>query len=115
MMETRDLFVSVSPSRAADVVIDALTVGSVSGRIVDQYTRSADGREMVVLIMEKYFMRTSNRATLTMIADNFDGEGRTKVRLTGSGGGNGAFMKFDWGAAASFSGKAEEALEQYQV
>lgn len=114
-METRDLFVSVSPTRAADLVIDALTVGSVSGRIVDQYTRSAGGRELVVLIMEKYFMRTSNRATLTMIADNFDGDGRTKVRLTGSGGGSGAFMKFDWGAGASFSGKAEEALAEYRV
>ncbi|MFC7366173.1 MULTISPECIES: DUF6054 family protein [Bhargavaea] len=114
-METRDLFVSVTPSRVADIVIEALTVGSVSGRIVDQYTRSADGREVVVLIVEKYFMRTSNRATLTLIADNFDSDGRTKVRLTGSGGGSGAFMKFDWGAGASFSAKAEEALAEYRL
>jgi len=114
-METKDLHVSVSPVRAAGLVIDALTVSSVSGRIVDQYTRRGGDCEIVVLIMEKYFMRTGNRATLTMVADNFDGDGRTKVRLTGSGGGNGAFMKFDWGAGASFSGRAEEALAECRV
>ncbi|SIT89127.1 DUF6054 family protein [Edaphobacillus lindanitolerans] len=105
-MEKRDFYVTVDPSRAADLVMDEIS-RSVSGRLVDHYTRNCGHRTSVVLVMEKYFMRTGNRATLTLVADNF--EGKTKVHLTGSGGGEGAFLRFDWGAGASFSETGERA------
>ncbi|MET3576507.1 DUF6054 family protein [Bhargavaea ullalensis] len=111
-MEIRDFYVTVGPAEAADLVREAIS-SSVSGRLVDQYVRTHGAQDMVVLIMEKYFMRTNNRATLTLVADNFDG--KTKVRLTGSGGGEGAFLRFDWGAGANFSETGERALLPYKI
>ena len=41
-------------------------------------------------------MRSSNRASLTVTIDNFDG--KTKVHAVASGGSEGVFFRFDWGA-----------------
>lgn len=93
-MDIRNFYVKVDPARAADLVMEAISV-SLSGRLVDRYERDCGERKMVVLTMEKYFMRTNSRATLTLVADDF--EGKPKVRFIGSGGGEGAFLRFDWG------------------
>jgi len=110
-MERTDLYVNISPEEAADKVYSKI-VQSVSGELIDEYRRSMpDGKKMIMLVFEKYYMRSSNRAMLTFLADNFDG--KTKVHLSAGGGGNGMIFRFDWGAGGSFMGLAKKALEEY--
>ena len=53
-------------------------------------------------------MRSSNRASLTVTIDNFEGE--TKVHAVASGSSEGMFMRFDWGAGNNFANSVESAL-----
>ena len=46
-----------------------------------------------------------------MLIDDFSGQ--TRVRSVGGGGGEGIFIRFDWGASASFARSAFDALEGY--
>ena len=57
-------------------------------------------QEVHVVVLEKYYMRSSNRASLTVTTDNL--EGQTKVHAVASGGSEGMFMRFDWGAGNNF-------------
>lgn len=116
-MEVLEICVRLTPSEAAGIVNDALQQGGFAGtELLDSYTRrTADGKEIVVRLFERYYMRSSNRATLTMVADNLDGDGTTRVRFSAGGGGNSLFWRFDWGAGASFAQEAQKALEGYRV
>ena len=60
---------------------------------------------------EMHNWRASNRVTLTVTVDDFTG--RTRVHTVGSGGGEGAFFRFDWGASASFAGLPQKALADF--
>ena len=53
-----------------------------------------------LFIVEKFFFRTSNRATLTALLTKDDDY--CKAVIVGSGGGQGMIFKFDWGASSSF-------------
>lgn len=115
-MEVIEIRVTLSPSEAAEIVMDKLADAIVSAELLDSYNRrTADGKEVVVRLFERYYMRSSNRATLTLVADNLDGNGTTRVRLSAGGGGNSIFWRFDWGAGESFALEAESALKAYQV
>ncbi len=110
-MEKIDLYVSLSPEEAAEKVRTAVA-GSFSGEMIDEYKRTLpDGKEIVMILFEKFYMRSSNRATLTFLADNL--EEKTKVHLSGGGSG-GMFFRFDWGAGASFAELAVNALKEYR-
>lgn len=53
-------------------------------------------------------MRSSNRASLTITIDNFGDD--IKVHAVASGGSEGVFFRFDWGAGNSFANSVETAL-----
>lgn len=111
-MEKTDLCVCISPLEAAEKVKDAVT-GSFSGEIIDEVRRTLpDGKEIVLILFEKFYMRSGNRATLTFLADNL--EGKTKVHLSAGGGGQGMFIRFDWGAGDSFTTLAMDALQGFR-
>ncbi|MGM9916001.1 DUF6054 family protein [Anaerotignum sp.] len=111
-MEKIDLYVRLSPMEAAEKVKDAVT-GTFSGEILDEYKRTLpNGKEIVMLLFEKYYMRSGNRATLTVLADNL--EETTKVHLSAGGGSEGMLFRFDWGAGASFAQLAQDALQEYR-
>lgn len=113
-MNRVDINVSISPQEAANLVVTQVVNGSVSGELIDRHeSRNAEGSEMIVLIFEKYYMRNSSRASLTVSLDNLSG--MTQVRATGSGGGQGVFLKFDWGAGNNFSNQVIRALEAYSI
>ncbi len=115
-MEVIEMRVTLTPSETAEVVRDKLAGGIVSAELLDSYNRrTADGKEVIVRLFERYYMRSSNRATLTLVADNLDGNGTTRVRLSAGGGGNSLFWRFDWGAGESFAQEAANALETYQL
>ncbi|MBO1913419.1 hypothetical protein J4G37_52485, partial [Microvirga sp. 3-52] len=65
-----------------------------------------------VVILEKYYMRTSNRASLTVTIDNFDGE--TNVHAVAAGTSEG-ILRFDWGAGKNFSNSVENALNPFII
>lgn len=110
-MEKADLYVVLSPQEAAEEVKKAVD-GSFSGQILDEYVRILpDGKEIIMILFEKYYMRSNNRATLTFLADNL--EGKTKVHLSAGGGGEGMIFRFDWGASASFGELAKSALKEF--
>jgi hypothetical protein len=65
------------------------------------------------MVFEKYFYRVSNRLTMTVIIDNF--EGRTRVHCVSGGGSQGVFFRFDWGSSDSFARSAYRALQNYII
>ena len=98
-MEKMDFYVYLSPKEAAEKVKEAVTAGLYSGEILDEYVRILpNGKEII-------------RATLTFLADNL--EEHTRVHLSAGGGGQGVIFRFDWGAGASFSTSARDALAEY--
>ncbi|WP_144510508.1 DUF6054 family protein [Bacillus sp. FJAT-22090] len=112
-MDIREFYVSLSPKAALDILQHHIVQGSISGTIVDVYERVVGERQVVVCVLEKYYMRTSNRASLTITLDNL--ENNTKVHAAASGGGSGAFLRFDWGAGESFVSSVENALGGFIV
>ena len=113
MMSVREFIVNVSPTKAMESIETYVVEGSVSGTLVDRYARQVEEHEIHVLILEKYYMRSNNRASLTVTIDNFGGD--TKVHAVASGGSEGVFFRFDWGAGNSFANSVEAALEPYIV
>ncbi|MFJ8065486.1 DUF6054 family protein [Psychrobacillus sp. NPDC096426] len=112
-MDIRDFYVSLAPKAALDVLQQHIVQGSISGAIVDVYERVVGEHQIVVCVLEKYYMRTSNRASLTITIDNL--ENKTKVHAASSGAGSGAFLRFDWGAGGDFVNSVEKALGRYMV
>ncbi len=70
--------------------------------------------EVHFLIIEKYFIRNSSRASLSVVlyqAEDFE----TIIEAVGSGGGTGWLFKFDWGAKESFEQKIIKILQENQI
>jgi len=112
-MSVKEFTVSITPMEAAEIIQSEILRGSISGTLVDHYVRNAGSSEVHVLIMEKYYMRSNNRASVTATIDNF--EGTTRVHVVAAGSSEGVFFRFDWGAGNSFATSVERALEQYIV
>jgi len=108
------LIVNLSPKSAAEIITDYVLKNGVSTQCVGTYSnRSSDQNEVIMLVFEKFFMRNSSRASLSVIIENIGG--RTVVGSVGSGGGQGAIFNFDWGAGDSFSNLVNKALNRYLV
>lgn len=112
-MDIREFNVSLTPEEAADLIEEAIVEWSISGTLVDRYQRVIGEKEVLVLVLEKYYARTSNRCSVTVTLDNF--EETTQVRAASSGSSEGVFFRFDWGAGADFVDRIEGALRDYQV
>ncbi|WP_391119055.1 DUF6054 family protein [Psychrobacillus sp. L3] len=112
-MDVREFYVSLSPKAALDTLQKSIVQGSISGAIIDVYERVVGQQQVIVCVLEKYYMRTSNRASLTITIDNL--ENNTKVHAASSGAGQGVFLRFDWGAGGSFVNSVEKALEEYRI
>ena len=105
--------VNLSVQDAAARVKDEVLGGSVTGELLDFHQVSSNSPECVVMVFEKYYMRVSNRLTLSVTVD--DALGFTRVHAVGGGGGEGALFRFDWGAAESFTSSVPRALSGYIV
>lgn len=109
-----NLTVNLSPRETANIIEEYVLNSGMSTKCVGTYSNaSPDGRAIIMLVFEKYFMRNSSRASLSVIIENISG--KTVVYSVGSGGGQGAIFGFDWGAADSFSSLVDEALRNYVV
>lgn len=107
------VFLSISLFDATQRIDDIIVRGSITGEQIDSYTVNARGiGQCIVLVYEKHYWRASNRLTLTVTLDDF--EGRTRMHYVGGGGGEGLF-RFDWGAANSFESSLLDGLEDVIV
>jgi hypothetical protein len=96
---------------AADYLVNEITASSASSELVEKYSLfSPDGKCCTVLIFEKYYMRNESRISLTITIDDL--AGATRVSATTSGGGQGAFFSFDWGAGRNFITTISDIIER---
>lgn len=112
-MDVTEFYVSIEPHDVLERIKTNIVEGSISGKLIDQYERVVGDQQIVVCILEKYYMRTSNRASLTVTVDNL--EGKTKIHAVASGGGEGAIFRFDWGVGNSFINSVAKALDEYII
>ncbi len=110
-MATYEFFVSLPVTEAADRIVDQIVNNTASGELVDQHSLNQPNGNCRILVFERYYWRASNRVTLTVTVDDFTG--RTRVHTVGSGGGEAAFFRFDWGASSSFAGLPQKALADF--
>lgn len=95
----------------AQVILDSVQASGISCTLVDNVSRNVGTAKLTVMVFEKYYMRASNRASLTVV---MTGEGdQIIVDAIGAGGGQGAFFGFSWGAEEDFVGTVARALSDY--
>ena len=105
--------VSLNINDASNLVSQAVVHNSFSGTLAGSYQLDAPGgKRCVVMVFEKYYMRTSSYATLSVTLDDFMGP--TRVTYIASGGSQ-SLINFDWGVSQSFERVVENALAPYRV
>lgn len=96
---------------------DIHTLKKIISQYYDQYNIINDSKVNDItyfLVVEKFFYRTSNRASLSIVISEFD-EVTSIIEAVGSGGGQGWIFKFDWGVKASFESAIPKILEQNNI
>lgn len=112
-MSIREFNINISPEEAMNKINDGVIKGSITGKLIDVYERLSGDHQVVVFVLEKFFMRTGNRASMTVTIDNFGAS--TKVHAVASGSSESPFFRFDWGAGDSFANSVENALAQHII
>ncbi len=108
-----NLYVSISPQEAEELITNTIVNGSITGELIDKYIKdSGNGTSVTVLVYEKHYFRAENRLTLTIVIDNIDGQ--THIHAIGAGGGQG-LLRFDYGAAESFEDCIYDAIYKYII
>lgn len=92
---------------------DMVKQGQNAELLEEDFKNLGDGKQMGILVFEKFFFRTNSRASLVVIIDNINGY--TNVNAVGSGGGNGMIFKFDWGVADDFASSVQDLLRNYLI
>lgn len=108
-----NLYVSISLQETEELITKTIVNGSVTGELIDSYTRDAgNGASVIVLVYEKHYYRAGNRLTLTITIDDL--EGNTHIHAIGGGGGEGLF-RCDGGASESFEDCIYDAIYKYII
>lgn len=94
----------------AAIIGNAVADSGISCQLVDSVNRRIGGNYLSVSVYEKFFYRAGNRASLTVSVVGNGSE--VIVDAIGSGGGQGAFFKFSWGAEKSFVNVVCDCLEE---
>ena len=95
-------------SGIAGMLSERIQGSGISCRLVDTMQRRLGDGDLIVMVFEKYFMRASNRVSLTVVISGREGE--VQVDAIGSGGGQGPLFSFSWGAEESFAGTVQRIL-----
>ncbi len=104
--------VSLPPSEAANIIAHAIQNSGMSvEQIGSHHSTSPDGKAAILLVYDKYYMRNSSRASLSVLIENVGGS--TTVVAIGSGGSQGAIFNFDWGSANNFEKAVVSAMQPY--
>lgn len=78
----------------------------------DYKIAGVDEKEISILVFEKFYLRNSSTATLTVIADNFSGVPIVKCISAGNGQG---ILDMDLGAGKSFLKPVRKILEPHII
>ncbi len=82
----------------------------ISCEKVAQTRRTVGNAAVCLLVFEKYYWRSSNRASLTVLLTGADGY--VTVDAVGAGGGAGVLFRFSWGAEDDFVATVESSLRK---
>jgi len=107
------LTVDLGVADTAERVRAGVAASGLSVECVGEYAHHGTGSDVVMLVFEKYFMRTSSRASLSVVVE--DVAGQTRVAFCGSGGGQTTMFRFDWGAGDSFADAVAGVLRDHIV
>ena len=107
-MATIHLSGSGNPSEIAALLTREVQSSGFTCELIDSVTRTWGGMTFTVLVFEKYYMRTSNRASLTVVVSGANGS--VAVDAIGAAGGQNALFRFSWGADENFAGVVAEIL-----
>ncbi len=91
----------------ARVINEGLGGGMCS--LIDSVVVNTGGDPTYVMVFEKYYMRVSNRASLTVVVAGANG--MVTVDAIGTGGGQGMIFRFSWGADEDFAESVARLLE----
>ncbi|MBU1142809.1 MAG: hypothetical protein KKH92_04105 [Firmicutes bacterium] len=81
----------------------------ISCELVHSVTRDTNGSKTYLLVFEKWYYRTSSRASLTvMVTENDE---TIYVDAISAGGGQGLIFRFSWGAEENFVGVVRNLLQ----
>lgn len=90
------------------ILTDEIQGSATSCELIESVYRNLGDYKTALLVFEKYYMRNSSRASLT-VSIMGDSES-VVVDAIGSGGGQGAIFNFSWGAEDDFVGTVENIL-----
>ncbi len=94
------------------MIADEVQAAGVTNELVGSKIRESGGVTNALLVFEKYYMRASNRASLSvMIVEDTDGS--VTIDAVGAGGGQGVVFSFSWGAEDSFVGVLQKILNRH--
>lgn len=85
----------------AGLIEKGVLESGVSCELIDTIVRKVGEDTAILLVFEKYYMRSSNRASLSVMLTEDDGD-IIYVDAVSAGGGQGALFRFSWGAEESF-------------
>lgn len=111
-MPALNVDVRLTPLEAADTIQKLLLKRNDVAEIVDIYVRTIGEKTVVVLVMEKYYLRLKGRASLTVTIDDL--EDKTHVHAVTSGSVD-VYIDFDWGASKSLRREVLDALDVYII
>ena len=94
----------------SNIISNGVLNSGLSCELVESVQRTSGSFTMYVTVFEKYYMRASNRASLTVIVTGIDDD--ICVDAIGSGGGQGAIFSFSWGAEEDFAGTVKKILKK---
>lgn len=83
----------------------------MSCELVDQKNHNYNNGSVTLMVFEKYYMRSSNRASLSVLITQIGNS--ILVDAIASGGGQGAVFKFSWGVEDDFLNPVIDALKQF--
>ncbi len=98
-------------SQIAQSLTNGIESSGLSTTLVDSVQQSYDNCQLIVLVFEKYYMRVSNRASLTVVLTSQNNS--IRADLIATGGGQGAIFRFSWGAEENFAASAARILRRY--
>ena len=100
-----------SVHQISQLLVREIEASGLSTTLVDSVERTVGSSFVQVMVFEKYYMRSSNRASLTVVVTGIDDQ--VFVDAIGAGGGQGAFLRFSWGAEEDFVGLVGRILRSY--
>ena len=83
----------------------------MSCEMIDSVRHDMNGATVHMLVFDKYYMRNSSRASLTVLV--LENGGTVFVDAVGSGGSQGALFNFSWGAEENFISIVADILSGY--